>query len=271
MNNAIACTLLAGAVLFASCNSRPDADEEVTTKSAEGTVTTPAGDSAERRGLALVRVVNAVPGSKALSVRAERDVPFDNVAYKSVTPYHAVRGNLVRFAVFPNPASSQVGDSTTGVAARMPSDSGALATNTEAMRDGERYTIFVVPDEEGRGVTMHLVHDAIERDSTKAQIRFVNAAARAGELDLTIQGETAPVFDNVNFGEEAGYKSVAPVSGQKISVRRDDGRTSVVSAKGLRKLEAGKSYTIVVAGLPGRWEVITFEDEVGAKPVVTAR
>jgi hypothetical protein len=56
-----------------------------------------------------------------------------------------------------------------------------------------------------------------------------------------------------------------------MTVRRDDGRTSVAPVTGIKQLQAGKSYTIVVAGLPGRWEVNTFEDEVGATPPVSAR
>jgi len=260
MKSVLTYSIVAGVVLLAGCKNQTD--KSVTTKTSEGTVTTPAGDSAESRGTSLVRVVDAVPGSD-LVVRADKDAPFDKVDYKTVTPYREVRGNLVRFAVFPRSAGARVHDST--MASTTSSDSGALATNNEALSDGERYTIFLMPKDEGDGVTMRIVNDRLERDSAKAQIRFVNAAPRAGELDLTMQGEKDPIFDNVNYKSEAGYKSIDAERGpHALTVRRDDGRTAVAPVRGIKQLKSGKSYTVVVAGLPGQWEVITIEDEVGA-------
>jgi len=259
MRRVLTCSVLAGVALFAGCKNQTD--KAVTTKTSEGTVTTPAGDSAENRGTSLVRVVDAVPGS-GLVVRADRDAPFDNVDYKTVTPYREIRGNIVRFAVFPRSGSARKHDSTMTSSAA--SDSGAIASNTETMSDGERYTIFLMPKDEGDGVTMRVVNDRLERDSAKAQIRFVNAAPRAGELDLTMQGQKDPIFDNVNYKSEAGFKSVDPERGLPLTVRRDDGRTTLASVRGIKQLKSGKSYTVVVAGLPGQWEVITFEDEIGA-------
>jgi hypothetical protein len=268
MHRILTYSLLSGALLIAGCKNQTEGD--VTTKSSEGAVTTPAGDSAENRGTSLVRVVNAVPGSGSLWVRADRETPFDTVDYKSVTPYHEIRGNIVRFAVFPR-SSTRAIDWAKDTAIGTPSDSGSLASNTETMRDGERYTIFLMPNDEGQGVTMRIVNDRLERDSAKAQIRFVNAAPRAGELDLTMQGREDAVFDNVNFKSEAGFKSIDPVRGIPLTVRRDDGRTSVAPVRGIKQLQAGKSYTVVVTGLPGQWEVITFEDEIDAKPSGSTR
>jgi len=181
-----------------------------------------------------------------------------------VTPYREVRGNLVRFTVFPKSGAMRGRDWSPDATAGTPSDSGSVAANTETMSDGERYTIFLMPNDNGDGVSMRIVNDRLERDSAKAQIRFVNAAPRAGELDLTMQGQKDPVFDNVNFKSEAGFKSVDPARGPSLTVRRDDGHTSVAPVRGIKQLQAGKSYTVVVSGLPGQWEVISFVDEIGA-------
>lgn len=241
-------TLVGGLAIFAACKNQTQ--EEVTTTSSEGSVVSPAGDSAENRGTSLVRVVNAVPG-RSLTIHADKEMPFDNIETGTVSPYREIRGNLVRFAAMAPGAPHAAGDS------------GAMAANTETMSDGARYTIFLIPDDSGKGVTMRVVNDGLERDSAKAQVRFVNAAPQSGELDLTVQGREDALFDDVNFKSEAGYKSIDPVVDRTLTVRKEDGRTAVATVRGLKTLEAGKSYTIVISGVPGSYKVLTFQDEVG--------
>ena len=245
-------TLAAAVAATAACGGSDN--EAVTTKTDAGTVASPTDSAADANGVSMVRVVNAAPGSGSLTVRAGDESPFTAVAYKTVTPYREVRGNMVRFRV-------------TGGA----SDSTDLAANNEVMADGNRYTIFIMPNDDddadaanagARKLNMKVVRDELDADSTKAQVRFVNAAADAGELDLAMAGQTDPVFDDVNFGNEAGFKTVDPVARGQLTVRREEGNRSLASVRDIRALEAGKLYTIVVTGNSGKWDVITFDDTV---------
>lgn len=246
-------TLAASIAAMAACGGNDN--QTVTTKTDAGTVASPTDSAADAAGVSLVRVVNAAPGSGSLTVRAGDESPFTAVAYKTVTPYREVRGNMVRFRV-------------TGGGANDTTD---LAANNEVMTDGNRYTIFIMPDDDddanaanagGKELTMKVVRDELDADSTKAQVRFVNAAADAGELDLAIAGQSDPLFDDVNFGNEAGFKTIDPVTRGQLTVRREEGNRSLASVRDIRSLEAGKLYTIVAAGTPGKWEVISFEDTV---------
>jgi len=241
---------LAGALAATvACGGKKD--DTVVTKTDAGTVASPSDSAANANGVSLVRVVNAAPGSGSLTVRAGDESPFSGVAYKKVTPYQEVRGNMVRFRI------------TSGA-----SDTTDLASNNEAMSDGNRYTIFIMPDDDTtaaagvKHLTMKVVRDEMDPDSTKAQVRFVNAAPRAGELDLAIGGQADPVFDNVNFGNEAGFKGITPVSRGQVQVRREDGKASLASVRNINSLQAGKLYTIVVTGKKGAYDVISFEDTV---------
>lgn len=251
--------LAAGVALLAACG-RGD-DGTVVTKTDEGTLVSPAAAAADDRGTSLVRIVNAVPGTGSLSIQTGDEAPFGGVDYKTVTPYRQVRGNMVRFRVFSGATAAN--DTTI-------SDDLALASNNEVMADGNRYTIFILPEEGDaamtpsgeRRVTMKIVRDELETDSTKAQVRFVNGAPGAGELNLMLRGNNDPIFDDVNYRSEAGFKSIDPVTNGQLTIRRDDGRATVATVSGIRSLQAGRLYTIVVAGRPGAWEVISFEDTV---------
>ncbi|MEO7513534.1 MAG: hypothetical protein ABIZ91_17460, partial [Gemmatimonadaceae bacterium] len=61
------------------------------TRTADGeTSTSISGDLADKRGEALVRVVNAVSGAKGLSVRADETHALPTVDYKAVSPYQPI-------------------------------------------------------------------------------------------------------------------------------------------------------------------------------------
>ena len=247
------------ALLLAGCKNQTD--RPVTTKSDQGTTTTAAGDVAEKRGTSLIRVVNALPGHPSVSIRVDSTTPFEHVAYKTVTPYRELRGNNVKFvlydaarmpsAVTSDNDSARAGDSATN---------DGLATNNELMQDGERYTIFVMPSDDGTGARMRVVRDELKTDQDKARIRFVNAVPLGGELDLRAANEKDPIFDNVNFGNEAGYKDVDPMTSVTLAVRGD--KTAGVTVRDIKRLDAGKSYTVVAAGRPGKVAVIDFEDTI---------
>ena len=236
---------IAGLLLLGGC-ARSETKQPVTTTAGSDTSISVPGARADARGQTLVRVVNAHPNLAGVTVKTDNQTPFTEVAYKTVTPYREVEDNVTKFEVF---------DSKTGVT------SDPLAVNREIMADGSRYTVVVMPDRDGSGVMIRALRDELMPDEGKAKIRLVNAAPASGEVDLNVQGRQEPLFDDVNPGSEAGFKNVDPVTGP-LMLRQENGKRTLVTVRDSAALEAGKSYTIVLAGRAGGWQAITFEDAV---------
>jgi hypothetical protein len=83
-------------------------------------------------------------------------------------------------------------------------------------------------------------------------------------VDLFIKGQKDPLFDGVNFKAEAGWKDVDPASGTLVV--RPDNKTTTLATLANQQLEASKSYTFVVVGKPGKYEIVKVEDTVAKDP-----
>ena len=235
--------ILAATALFASCRDA-QTEEQVTTKTSTGEVgTSMSGDSADKRGVALVRVVNAAPTNKALVVRADAQHALTEAGFKEVTSYQPIDRNWVTFEV-----------GTTGDSAFEP-----LATNREMLTDGHRYTIVVMRDSGSKGYETRVLRDEISDDKSQAFLRVIHAARGVGEVNVVQRGVEGTLLDGVNFTMEGGYRGLKPWSGT-LEIRTEDGNRLVHSIPSM-KLEAGHSYTIVLTrGAGGRVESIRFDD-----------
>ena len=90
---------------------------------------------------------------------------------------------------------------------------------------------------------------------------MVNAAGPHSDLDVGIEGRNDLVFDDLAYGSAAGFKDVDP-AGAVLVVRQDDPPMTALRMPRLR-LEAGKSYTIVIAGdKAGALQAITVTDAI---------
>lgn len=233
--------VLAAAAVSAACRKADQSDRPVVTTTGSGAASTSAsGDAASARGKSMVRLINAVPG-QALSITGDEAAVFTGVAYKTVTPYVEVKDNVIRFRL------------------RSPGADSNLAENTETLTDGHRYTIVALPGEHGQR-TLHIVHDEVVPDAGKARIRVINAAPDMGELDVGVSGQRDALFDDVNYGREAGPKDVDPAS-VSFDFRGAGAGSSPVHLRNL-SLAAGRSYTIVVVGRRGGFETVSFDDAV---------
>ena len=235
--------ILAATALLASCRDA-QTEEEVATKTSTGEVgTSMSGDSADKRGVALVRVVNAAPVNKALIVRADPQHTLTEAGFKEVTNYQPIDKNWVTFEV-----------GTTGDSAFEP-----LATNREMLTDGHRYTIVVMRDSGQKGYETRVLRDEISDDTSQAFLRVIHAARGVGEINVVQRGVEGTLLDGVNFTMEGGYRAVKPWTGT-LEIRTEDGNRVVHSIPAM-KLEAGRSYTIVLTrGAGGRVESIRFDD-----------
>jgi hypothetical protein len=239
-------TALAIAAMIATqaCAKESQTDKAVETKTADGQLSASiSGDSADKRGVALVRVVNAAATSKDMQVRADDQRMFPAVKFKEVSIYTPIDQAWATF---------QVGDSSTSAYA-------PLNTNRELLTDGHRYTIVVLRSEDGSTYETKVFKDVIENEAGKARLRVIHAAPGAGEIEVSARsGEK--LFSDVDYGDEDGFKSIAPWTGV-IDVKSKDGKTTLFSTKAMT-LDAGKSYTMVVTRTAkGKLEAFWFEDQ----------
>lgn len=228
----------------AACNGEKKDEQPVQTKTASGTLTSAAPEAADRRDASMVRMINALPTMDNMHVTADDINLFDDVDYKSVTGYIPLKSNVTRFTL-----KSNARDTT-------------IASNNELTMDGSRYTIVALPEKDG-GVRLRVLHDEIVPDVGKVRFRVIHGIRGAGEIDVLLQNAKDPIFDNVNFASEAGYKEMDPVDGMLI-VRADETKRELL--KKTMKFVAGHSYTIVLAGVSGgRVDAIMVDDQaVGA-------
>lgn len=231
------------AFVLAACSREAQTDKEVVTKTAAGEASTSiSGDSADERGQALVRVLNAVPNVSGLSIRSDETHALPAVDYRKVSAYQPIDQNWVAFQVSGAPSG----------------DYAPLETNREMLTDGHRYTMVVMREGEGTGFTTRILRDELGTDMTKAQVRVIHAAKDAGEIDVVAPGGET-IFDNVNYTSEAGFKGIAPWNGA-LEVRNEDGKRRLLTLPVI-DFKAGSSYTIVVTkGASGKLESFWFED-----------
>ena len=236
--------LLTAAALTTACRES-QTDKKVTTRTSTGEAATSiSGDSADKRGMALVRVVDAVASTPKLVVRADPQHELAVAEYKKVSEYKPIDRNWVTFEV-------STGKDTTYE---------PLATNRELLTDGHRYTLVVMPGKDSATkLETRVLRDEISNDSSNAQIRVIHAASGIDEVDVVQRGTEGTLMDGVNFSSEAGYKSVKPWNGT-LEIRSEDGKRLLHTIPNL-KLVGGHSYTIVLMrGKGGKLESFQIDD-----------
>ncbi len=221
--------LLLGAVMLAACGKDSQTEDAVTTSTADGTVATSmSGDSADARGVALVRVVNAVPDMQRLMIRGDNMLELPAVEYKNVSPYQTIDQNWNRFEVSGAPGGAYA----------------PIETNREMLSDGHRYTMFILREEEGTELKTRILRDDISSDTTKAHVRVIHAARGTDEINVVARGGET-LFDGINYGTDDGYSDLTPWKGT-LEFRTEDGNRQLLTLPGI-DLKAGTSYTIVLA------------------------
>lgn len=247
LNRLYAGTFVATALVVVSACDKSRDTGAVTSRANGTTSTAPAAEAVEARDLALVRVVNALPGGGPVSVTAGDSTAFGAVTYKMTTPYREIPDNAFTFRL--RIEGSEIG-------------SEPMAENRENLNDGGHYTIVAMPDQGGADkANLRVLDDELEPITDgKARVRFVNAVPGDQDVDVILRGRAEPLFNGVDFKTEAGWSEFAPVNGT-LEIR-PDGKETVLARLANVKLEAGRSYTFVLTGRPGKYEVIDIVDDV---------
>jgi len=233
--------LLSLASGITACKQENKADQmAVETTTAEGSLASESANTAERRDVSMVRMINALPSEKDASVSADDRAMFTGIGFKTVTPYTELEGNVTKFRL-------QAGSSDT-----------TIASNNEIMMDGSRYSLVALPEDNGR-IRLRVLKDELVTDSTKARLRVIHGVRGAGEIDVVMSGMTSPFFDNVNLTSEAGYKNIDPVK-TTVSVNMSSNGKQLLKRE--MDFKAGHSYSVVLTGTAGqRIEAIVIDDE----------
>jgi Domain of unknown function (DUF4397) len=243
--------LIAVAALAGSACSRSNENRATQTTTKEGTSTAPAGKLEAERDQALVRVVNAIPGSTPADVVAGDNKAFSHVDYKTVTPYKELPEERVTLKLMSSDKAT----------------SEPLAENSEGLSGGQRYTVIALPGKLGKPAELRVLNDNLTPPSEgKAKVRVVHASPDTGDVDVMVEGKKDPLFNGINVDTAAGYKEVEPMHGT-IEVR-DESKKMVAKVPNT-SFEPGKLYTMFVvgrsAGTP-KVEAVTVEDQLIPPP-----
>ena len=252
MNNiVIGAGLLVVPLMILGCQQESTRNAPVSTSSPAGQSSAPPAAAAERRDMALIRVVHAIPADSTVDVFADDNKVFDGLAYKTVTPYQEIHGQRYTFRL--RPAGMNQAD--------------PLASNTEGLNNGNHYTVFAVPGD-GEVASLRVVADTHSLPSAgKARVRVVHASGDAGELDVYAVGRTNVLFDGVDFQAVTDYDETDPLSGSLEL--RPEGESNVMLTIPNVRLVAGKTYTIVIVGrvrTAPKLEAFVIEDQAMATP-----
>ncbi len=185
------------------------------------------GDSADALDVALLRVVNAAPGVASMSIRADSVSMLPNVSYKAASAYERLPDGWRQM---------EASDGATN-------QWGILDANNEMLVAGHRYSMFVLPGEDGTGYDTRIVRDDVPEDREHALVRVVHAAKGVDEVTLFAGAREDALVDDVGMADDSDYESVDPFSGN-LEIRTDDGR--VLATLNAVQLSGGSAYTIVL-------------------------
>lgn len=225
--------------LLAACGQNPTRDPIASSSSGRTSVSR-SGESAAAHGAAMVRFVNAVPGSLPMAIAHESVVLFRNAAFGAVSPYLEVTGGVVALHL----RSAGLPD--------------AVAQIRAPLDDGQRYTLVAHADSAGV-LRLGLVRDDLVPDAGKARLRVINAVPGTDDLGVAVAGREELLLPDVDYGAEASIADVEPQTAA-FAIRRKDERATVLAVKSMG-LVAGTAYTFVIASSPrGELVAIAFSD-----------
>jgi hypothetical protein len=140
-------------------------------------------------------------------------------------------------------------------------DGDALATNSEGLGSGKRYTVVAFNDGDGKASLRVLNDDEDAPDTGKAKVRVIHASPEMEGLKLYAAGRKDEIASQSRFTTGSGWQEVEPVQGA-LEMRGTDRNLGTVRIPNVT-LEAGKLYTFVVRrgeGAQGRPQVTPIID-----------
>lgn len=206
----------------------------------DGASLSPSGRQAKQHGTSMVRLANALPGSAGLEVLRDSVSLVANLPFGGVSPYVQVADNTIRFTLRSAGATAVIADSD------------------QRLEDGARYTLVALSDRSG-GTTLRVIRDNLIPDEGRARVRVIHAAPGLDDVAVAMTGARDPLFANLMYGGEAGFKDVTPTTAG-FTFRRELGGAPVLTLRSMG-LTAGTAYTFILTSRPdGAVMAISFSD-----------
>jgi len=203
----------------------------------------PAAQAAAQRDTALVRVLYAIPGGAVADVFAGDAVAFNQVGYRSLSPYKELPAERTTFRL--RPAGKDTAQ--------------PLAEEAEGLAAGKHYTVVILPGAKDKPAAMQVLSDDLVPPSEgKAKVRVVNASPDAGKVAVFVGGHTSALVKGVAVETASDYSEIDPVQGT-LEVRQDK---AVVASVPNTSIEPGTLYTVFLMG--------RMADHRGLEALVTA-
>lgn len=237
MPRTLKCLLMCTALAAGGCQK--DSTPIVTNSQDGASFSTPA-DSAQARGNALLRIVNAVAGGKTISAQVGGRTLFATIVQGEVSEYVEVGRDLATFSI-------NIPGST---------DVYTVGPQDQMLRAGNRYTLLVIAEDVSRRV-LRIVRDDVVPEQGRAKIRVLHAAPGGPPLDVIAPNGMVNLFSGVTFKSDVDYVDIEPAK-VDLEFRARDGAMVLLRVQGL-DLQRGTATTIVITG-GSRLQYITFTD-----------
>jgi hypothetical protein len=122
-----------------------------------------------------------------------------------------------------------------------------LAKSTLLLTNGKAYSLFIA-DVPSKAAFTLVEDDLTSPAADKANLRFINMSPDAGNLDLAVTGQAAPLFTKTLFKGVTAFSAITPGSEINFEIR-ENAKTEVLAKIEKVKIEKGKIYTIWAKGL----------------------
>ena len=242
----IIATSLLSLVFLAGCSNSKPTIQDTETNAGGQTSVAPAGRAVAKQNMALVRFLNADPGTTRYDLWFDKAKTYTNVRYQRLTPYDELPATHGEFRL-----RASGWDDTEPVAIQL-----------GRLESGKRYTVVALRDAEGN-MALDVIPDNLAPPSNgKAKVRVINAAFEFGQADVIRQSDNKPLFTGVNVDTATDYKDVdAAATTLEVREGGHNRPTLILSAVNLK---AGKMYTIVMTGGTASTplQAIPIEDEL---------
>ncbi|MEP6960573.1 MAG: DUF4397 domain-containing protein [Acidobacteriota bacterium] len=241
MRRAVFGVLLSTALWTAGCSSSLTTEPSVTTSSDSATTKAPAGTIVAQEGNALVRLVNADPGSKGIDISWGDKNFFSDAAYKSITAYKEAPRGVAMFKL------------------RVAGSPDNVSGDHQELLPGRHYTLIALPKEKG-GARLSILNDNLGTlDPGITRVRLINATANVDDLDLFSEGTKNHILHGVDAGTKA-VMSYADMEGGTVEIRSPNRPSPTLVGK--FKVEANCLHTFIVIGAGTSLDVIQIVDRI---------
>lgn len=212
-----------------SCGREAKQTAPVQTEAGGTLAAAPAAQAAAQRDTALVRVLYAIPGGTVADVFAGDAVAFNQLGYRSLSPYQELPAQRTTFRL--RPAGKDTAE--------------PLAEEGEGLAAGKHYTVVIFPGEKDHPAAMRVLSDDLVPPAEgKAKVRVVNASPDAGKVGVFVGGRTSALVKGVAVQTASDYAEIDPVQGT-LEVRHDD---KVIANVPNTSIEPGTLYTVFLMG-----------------------